>query len=312
MGKKDSHKGDIEKLLQGLYEAEEPEAIASFARRILLRDPENPEALLELADVEENLEKSLAYLERATQRLEKFLKEDPHNLENHVGALLFESLERLGWTYVLEEMGEEAMALAEKTEKIVEEFFPSSLEKPDWIKDIRYVGLILGENYSAILEAVMKDKSLSLFSAYAKAIALIECSRNGLEKTKALWEAFQFDPALPFYLLNFWAPPLDEDASEEELESYSKALLLESSWVTNENRLTFLSIATVYFGYVSHRLPQEMEEEFLEELKETPFFHFLETTREKVLDKLHSTADIHGADMLALEILAQKDLFSSS
>jgi len=263
-------------------------------------DPENPETLLFLADQSEDPEESLEYLFRCVARIRKLIESSPEDQGEDLRAFLCEALQRMGWFYVLENRGEEAVALSE-------ELLTLPQEDPSWAKAIRYVGLILTEQYSRVLETVIAEEEPDVFSAHVKAIALLERSAPSRESAIALWDAFRMDPNLPFYLLDFWVPPLEEEDEEEDLESYSRALLLEPAWTLSEPRIMALSTGAVFFGYVTERIPDHLVEDITEELQQHPEFAFLEIAREKVAEHLENTENLHEADMMALDILSAAD-----
>ncbi|HOO63041.1 MAG TPA: hypothetical protein PK364_03855 [Synergistaceae bacterium] len=296
--KKDHQK--LEKLLNELYEDHSSSALQSLTEKIFRLDPENPEALLFLADHTEDPEEALSYLSRGVTRLRSLLGELPENQGGDLQALLFEALQRMGWYYILEDRGEEAVALSEELLALPQEDY-------SWAKAIHYVGLILTEQYSRVLERVIAEEDPDVFSAHVKAMALLEYSHSSRESTIALWDAFRLDPNLPFYLLDFWVPPLDGEDDEEDLESYSRALLLEPAWTLTEPRITALSTAAVFFGYITERIPDHLLEDITEELHQNPIFAFLEMAREKVAEYLEDTEDFHQADMMALDILSSMD-----
>ncbi len=290
----------LEKLLDELYEDLSPSAAETLTEEIFRLDPDNPEALLFLADHTEDPEEALSYLSRGVTKLRSLLSKLSEDQGEDLRALLFEALQRMGWYYILEDRGEEAVALSE-------ELLTLPAEDYSWAKAIRYVGLILTGEYSRVLQAVIAEEEPDVFSSHVKAMALLECSPSSQESAIALWDAFRADPNLPFYLLDFWVPPLEEEDEEEDLESYSRALLLEPAWTLTEPRIMALSTAAVFFGYVTERIPDHLLEDITEELKQNPVFAFLEMAREKVTEQLESTDDIHEADMMALDILSTMD-----
>jgi tetratricopeptide (TPR) repeat protein len=290
----------LEQLLDELYEGEPSSATESLIKEIFRLDPENPEALLFLADQTEDPEESLAYLSRCVVKIRSLLEDLPEEQGEDLRAFLFEALQRMGWYYILENRGEEAVALSEELLELPHDDY-------SWAKAIRYVGLILTEQYSRVLETVIAEEDPDIFSAHVKAMALLECSLSSRESAIALWDAFRTDPNLPFYLLDFWVPPLEGEDEEEDLESYSRALLLEPAWTLTESRIMALSTAAVFFGYVTDRIPDLLLEEITEELQQNPVFAFLEMTRERVAERLEETQNQEEADIMALDILSTMD-----
>jgi tetratricopeptide (TPR) repeat protein len=291
----------LEQLLDELYEeGGSPSSMNRLVEEIFRLDPENPEALLFLADQSEDPEDALEYLSRCVRSIRKLLEDFPEGEREDMQAFLCEALQRMGWFYILENRGEEAVALSE-------ELLTLPQEDLSWAKAIRYVGLILTEQYSRVLEAVIAEEEPDVFSAHVKAMALLECSAPSRESAIALWDAFRMDPNLPFYLLDFWVPPSEEEDEEEDLESYSRGLLLEPAWTLSESRIMALSTGAVFFGYVTERIPDHLLEEITEELQQNPVFAFLEMARERVAEHMENSDDIHEADMMALDILSTMD-----
>ena len=290
----------LEQLLDELYEGGPPSSMNRLVEEIFRIDPENPEALLFLADQSEEPEDSLEYLSRCVRSIRKLLEDSPEGEREDMQTFLCEALQRMGWFYILENRGEEAVALSEELLTLPQEDFA-------WARAIRYVGLILTEQYSRVLEAVIAEEEPDVFSAHVKAMALLECSAPSRESAIALWDAFRMDPNLPFYLLDFWVPPSEEEDQEEDLESYSRGLLLEPAWTLSESRIMALSTGAVFFGYITERIPDHLLEEITEELRQNPVFAFLEMARERVAEHLENSGDIHEADMMALDILSTMD-----
>lgn len=290
----------LEQLLDELYEGGPPSSMNRLVEEIFRIDPENPEALLFLADQSEEPEDSLEYLSRCVRSIRKLLEDSPESEREDMQTFLCEALQRMGWFYILENRGEEAVALSEELLTLPQEDFA-------WARAIRYVGLILTEQYSRVLEAVIAEEEPDVFSAHVKAMALLECSAPSRESAIALWDAFRMDPNLPFYLLDFWVPPSEEEDQEEDLESYSRGLLLEPAWTLSESRIMALSTGAVFFGYITERIPDHLLEEITEELRQNPVFAFLEMARERVAEHLENSGDIHEADMMALDILSTMD-----
>jgi hypothetical protein len=108
-------------------------------------------------------------------------------------------------------------------------------------------------------------------------------------------------------VLEYWDAPEEED--EEFLDDYNGALFLQLYWTESEERIMVLSTATVFFGYLTDRLPDEVKEEVLANLRESSMFAELERARVELRERFGPDGDVEQGDKEALKILAKMDLF---
>ncbi|MCF7936489.1 MAG: hypothetical protein K9L28_09120 [Synergistales bacterium] len=294
----------LDSLLDELYQTEDPERIQALATRILEISPEDPEALVFLSDVAEDNEESIELLERSTREIRRLLDlaDQEGEKRRYLVTLLVEVLQRLGCAYIFGGQGDRALEVAELLDSL-----PESTE-PLWHALFRYSGLLLTGQYQAVLEQVMAEEEPTIASAHARAMATFELAGKNEESWKALWNAFRAAPNLPFYLLDYWEPPEEGETGEEDV--FAAAMVLQPAWTATEDRVMFLSTATVFFGFVTERLPESLLKEVHDELRQTPVFPVLEMTRNQLKEAFEGDegkVDLQAQDNMALDILSRME-----
>lgn len=292
----------LEELLQELYDAQDVTAAEGTAKKILVLDPENPEALFVLADVAEEPEQQAALLRRCVEETRKRMA---HAAEDDVDAmedLLFEALRNLGWSFLLDDKADEALAVS-KEMLAFEEWDPS------WGRGLRFGALLAQKKFAEVLEEALGVGGGDLFAAHAKAVATLELAGPGEETYRAVWDAFRTAPDIPFFVLEYWDAPEDED--EDFLEDYNVAMFLQLYWTETEDRIMVLSTATVFFGYLTDRLPEDVQEEVLANLREAPVFAALESARADLRKRFNRDEALEQMDAAALDLLSKMEDFGA-
>jgi len=290
----------LEELFQELYDSQDVAVAEDIAKKILVLDPDNPEALFVLADGAEEYEAQAALLRRCVEETKRRMAQASPEETESLEDLLFEAMRNLGWSLLLDEKAEEALALAG-------EMLAFDGWDPSWGRGIRFGGLLAQGKFAETLEESLKAESGDLFAAHARAVATLELAGPGADAYRAVWDAFRIAPDLPFFVLEYWDAPEEED--EEFLDDYNGALFLQLYWTESEERIMVLSTATVFFGYLTDRLPDEVKEEVLANLRESPMFAELERARVELRERFGPDGDMEQMDKEALKILAKMDLF---
>lgn len=246
---------DIYELLDRAYESEDIEEITELVERALALDPDNPEALLFLADLTEEDEERLPILEKALENMRLYLEEEGRLgndiLEDEMGLVYLGILQRTAFTlFSLEE--------DERSLELVEELLQYDHKDQAMARTLFYRILLERQEWSRALEETMKDSSHTLGWAYTRMIASFMLSKDQkIDKlNKMLWEAIQIAPNAPFYMLGYIPDPVDE--SEEEAFHFS--LLFEGIWSISRDLLNWFSKATILFGLLSGRFGKESED----------------------------------------------------
>ncbi len=252
----------IEALLDEAYNTDDPETMERLARQVLKHDKENVEALVLLADVTEDSAEKIAFLERACRILEKEMETDPVPqgdafLDDDRGMLYAAALQRLGFSYFSEGENEKALEMA----RVLMEYDP---EQQTLGKTLFYRILLEMNEFGRVLEESLKEPEPFPAMLHSRAIAAFKISGAGMPAYRALWEAFSADPDVPFHILGYYDEPTD-DADEEELESYSLAMLFEDAWLTecDTNLANWLAGGTILLGLAASLFPSENTEKML-------------------------------------------------
>lgn len=253
----------IEELLDEAYTTDDPEEMERLARQVLKYDEDNVEALILLADVTEDSMEKIVLLQKACLFLEKALEEEPipegeSFLDDDLGMLYIAALQRLGFSYFSE--GENGKAL-EMAHAIME----CDPEQQTLGRTLFYRILLDTKEYSKILEESLKESVPFPAMQHSRAIAAFKLSGTGMPAYRALWEAFAADPDVPFHILGYYDEPEDTVDDEDELESYSLAMLFEDAWLADGDTelANWLAGGTILLGLAASLFPPENTEKML-------------------------------------------------
>ncbi|MDO5562548.1 MAG: hypothetical protein Q4F74_02945 [Synergistaceae bacterium] len=120
--------------------------------------------------------------------------------------------------------------------------------------------------YNEILEYLESDPLESIVGEHARVIALMETGADAGEVRDAMNYAISLAPDVPFFILNIWEFPEDEEEIEEDMEdTLNYATYLLDPWCASDERLAVLSAPTFLFGYLTGRLDDKKEIDALKE-----------------------------------------------
>ena len=109
------------------------------------------------------------------------------------------------------------------------------------------------ELYKEIIDTLEADPLESVVGEHARAIALLETGAEHDEVFDAVNYAISLSPDVPFFVVNIWdMPENDDDADEEEMDVLNDAAYLAEPWCATDKRLAALSAADLPL-----RLPHE-------------------------------------------------------
>jgi tetratricopeptide (TPR) repeat protein len=253
------NKGDIYEILDRAYESEDSGEIADLAEQALALDPENPEALLLKADLIDDDDERLPYLEKALEEARKYFQKEGLSgediWEDDMGPVYLGALQRAAYTLFSLEQDDRSFEL-------VEELLRYDHEDQTMAKTLYYRILLEREEWSRALEETMKETTRGLGWAYARLIASFMLSGGKNEKNlgkvnKMLWDAVRMAPNVPFYMLGYVPDPVDET----EEDDFHFSLLYENVWPTSSQTLrNWFSKATILFGLLTGRFGQESDD----------------------------------------------------
>lgn len=294
----------IEELLDRAYEAEEPEAVLRLARQILELDEENVDGLVLLADTTEDDDERLRALRHARTLLAPGGGET-FDLQSEEASFYVAVLERLA-SVLLFEAPQEALEVAREL-MLFDGDELLTLGRP-----LFYASLLRMERFDEVLERTAaeekeQDGELTIEAAYARALALFRSQGAGEASAEALLDALGMAPDLPFYLLDFWIEP----AEEEDDELFQIAGFFGLAWIDDENSLAWLTRATLALGFLTDRLPEEILEEMKPLLEEAELWTLLEEEKAAIDEGLAENPDmpLEEVDFKALDFLASQPAF---
>ncbi|MDD3707710.1 hypothetical protein RBH88_08360 [Aminobacterium sp. MB27-C1] len=251
----------IEELLEEAYQSEEIEEIARITRQILELDPENPEALMLLADTLEYSEEKLELLQRALKPMRSMMEEagllnSEELMDEDEGLIYIGLLQRLGFALLSEAHIEEALGVAEE----IISYDPEGLTLG---KTLMYRCLVELQRFGEVLERAMKDEEVSPARQHSIAIATFMLSGADNASYKALWDAFKVGPDIPLYILGYVPEPDLDSIDEQQEEDYNFSILFEDAWTISQELANWLASATILFGMLTGRFLEEDKENFL-------------------------------------------------
>jgi len=280
----DEYRSEIEAILDRAFSSEDPDEIDRIARQVLRSDPDNPEALILLADCAGEEEERVGILRKALAVVRSSMPEmdTREQVEDPIedkGILYLAILQRLAFS--LFTLGETTEAF-DLSRRIVE----MDPEDETFGKTLFYRCLLEMGEYGTILDFSDNDENRSPARAHARAIALFHVQGPSKDARGALWDLFEVGPDIPLFLIGYWGEPHEGD--EQEMEDFNFTLLFEDPWNRSEDLLRWLTRATILFAYVTDRLnPEIMEniERLVEDLQIQQLFQErMKSLREEVLN----------------------------
>ncbi|MDR2522407.1 MAG: hypothetical protein LBC93_01715 [Synergistaceae bacterium] len=260
--------GEIYDLLNRAYESEDADEVAKLVERALALEPDNPEALLLKADLTEEDEERLPFLERALEGTRRYIRDegltDEDFLEDETGLVHLALLQRAAYTlFSLEE--------DDRSLELVEELLRYDHEDLAMAKTLYYRILLEQKEWARALEETMREPSRGLGWAYARIVATFMLAggngkvkearekareKNGRNLNKMLWDAVRMAPNVPFYMLGYMPDPVDES----EDENFHFSLLFEDVLSTSRDLQNWFSKGTILFGLLTGRFGEESDD----------------------------------------------------
>ncbi|HPI97272.1 MAG TPA: hypothetical protein PLV56_00905 [Synergistales bacterium] len=242
---------EIDILLQRAFSSEDPEEIDKIARQVLQSDPDNPEAMVLIADNAQDEDERIRILQKALDIVRSSLPDteqiDGQSLfyDENEGILYIAILQRLAFSFF-------SAGDVRQSFDMARELIDIDPDDQTFGKTLYYRCLLEMEDYDSVLRFTEQDQVQSPARSHAKAIALFSMQGPSEEAREALWDLFSVGPDIPFYLIGYWGEPDDEYSQESE--DFNFSLLFEDAWNKTEALLRWLTKATVVFGYVTERL----------------------------------------------------------
>ncbi len=292
--------------LEEAYETDDDRTCEVLARNVLSVSPDNPEALLLLAEVFQGNEQEyqgrlrhvLGILRRPEADWLGFLSEGC--LPEWLKAA---SLQRLAFSLLgnensSEEDLSEALSLSG-------ELVDLDTEGQTLGRLLRYGALLRLGRYREALKEAMADKADSPERAYTKALASFRLSGPCAEAYQALCSAIRLDPDLPFLMTGIWE--MDDEPSEESDRAHAMALVFGPLLEQDEQTAAWFNTPFLLFGFLTDRLPEEMAQSLEPQLEEAGMADILKMAQGQLEALLQQNAeqDPDKIDDLAADILLQ-------
>ncbi|MEG1641650.1 MAG: hypothetical protein RR272_00910 [Synergistaceae bacterium] len=295
----------IEKLLEKLDEAQTPEEIFEIGQEILAIDPASPYGKLAVWEGMPS-DESAENLDMLTEALDKIraiveAKENPPVIENDRDAQVYCTIMmNLGYSLLVAEKHDDALAIAREFANFDDEgFFPS--------RTLLYRCMLDMGMYNDILLTLESDPCESVVGEHARVLALIETDANDGEIRDALNYAISLAPDVPFFILNIWDfPDDDEDVDEDYEDILTYATYLADPWTADDKRIGILSVPTFLFGYLTGRLEDEKEITLLKEGYESAgLLEEVEEAQKRIEEMNSEGKDVDETDAFALGYTAE-------
>ncbi len=296
----------VTKWLEEAYETDDDRTCETLAQNVLSVSPDNPEALLLLAEVFQGNEQE--YQERLRHVLRVLRSPDPEWLGLLSEGCLPEwlkaaSLQRLAFSLLgnensTEEELSEALSLSGELMEI-------DPEGQTLGRLLHYGALLRLGRYREALKETMADPEDSPERAYTRALASFRLSGPCAEAYKAVCSAIRTDPDLPFLMTGIWE--MDDESSEESDRAHAMALVFGPLLEQDEQTAAWFNTPILIFGFLTERLPEEMAQSLEPQLDEAGMGDMLKIAQGQ-LDALlqqDTEQDPDRIDDLAAEILAQ-------
>lgn len=248
---------EIDLLLQRAFSSEDPAEIDHIARQVLQADPDNPEAMVLLADSAQEEEDRIKILQKALDIVRPFL---PDKEESDRRSLFYDEDEGILYIAILQRLAFSFFTSGDISQsfQMAGELIEIDPEDQTFGKTLYYRCLLEMEDYGSVLSFAEVDENQSPARSHAKAIALFSMYGPSAEATEALWDLFAVGPDIPLFLIGYWGEPDDEYSQESE--DFNFSLLFEEAWNQTEPLLRWLTKATFIFSYLTGRLNSDILE----------------------------------------------------
>ena len=281
----------IEQLLDMAYTTESAKRTASIARQILEISPDNTEALILIADTTEDPHSREEILLHALKSLDDTQNFSPDDKDE----LTFSVNYRLAYTYFTVNRPGDSLLCCENALRVPEIDGDSEND----IKELYYRVLIELEEWQRILSETLKDDSHSLAWAYSRLVAAWMTAPGESMPVCAnmFWDALSLAPDVPFYMLNYYGEPDDDD----EHPDFDFALMYYDIMSVSDDFADWFKRGTILFGLLTNRFDGREREYLLDVLDTLGGYEEYE--------KMSGTV-IEGDDMAVIEILAANKCLS--
>lgn len=237
-----------EELLDRAYNSDNDDEILELVKRALELEPDNPEALLFLSDLTEDVDERLDILLNTINNVHAALEDlnVPHEFysEHDLGVVYLALLQRAAFT--LFEAGDDERAM-----QFIEELLSYDIDDDGAVKSLYYRILIERCEWEKIIYETEQDENHELGWAYAR-VAAAFMTKNIKQAEKFFWEALMMSPNAPFYMLGYFTEPIDENSSED-LNDFNFAILYTDVWSISRDLLNWFSRNVILFGLLTGR-----------------------------------------------------------
>lgn len=251
----------IDALLDEAYQSKDWEETRRLALKVLELDSNQVEALVLLADASEDEVEQIALLRRALSLLPSIGEGGRKKMTQEERELRATVLERLGVALLLVDP-EEVLGHAAESVRVD----PVECEIG---RSLTYAALLLLHRGGDVLQEYLQDQSEFPARFYGRALALYQMVGKGEAFFVALWEALAKESDIAFYALGLWPDPSPD--KEDEWEYVRLSSILITPWWHYEEAYAWLLTATVLFGYLTDRIPDEIFDELRPDLAESGF-----------------------------------------
>ncbi len=301
---------NIRKWLEEAYDTEDNRICENLAGKVLAASPDNPEALLLMAEVfqgdEEEYRKRLRHVRKVLARpgadWTGVLSEGCIPAWLNSAALQRLTFSLLGGEDTGEAEWSEALELSS-------ELLESDPERQTLGRLLHYGALLRLRQYRDALKEAMKDGTDSPERAYTKALAGFRLTGPCEEAYQSLCAAIRTDPDLPFLISGIWE--MDDEAYEEDDNTHAMALVFGPLLEEDEQVAAWFNTSILLFGFLTGRLPEEMAQTLEPQLEEAGMGDMLKMAQGQMEALLLQDAETtpEKLDELAIEILSRMGEF---
>jgi hypothetical protein len=137
-----------------------------------------------------------------------------------------------------------------------------------------YSSLIEKGEFTTVVQEAETDPFETSIGEYCRSIALFEIEGPSEDASDALLDAVAMDPDMIMYIVGAWTfdeiehDDIDEDDDDEICyleELIMNVSVLADLWAADEDRLDFISVVALAFGYMTGRIDDPGEIDMLEE-----------------------------------------------
>ncbi len=296
---------DFEKMLSEAYLTDDDEKVREIAGKVLEKSPDNPEALVLMADSVQEDETKINYLEKALEIAKKELPEDYRNmgvdlLEDDAGMLYIGILQRLGFVLF-------PTIDIQRAFDIASEIIRYDIEDETFSRTLFYRCLLEMGEYEQVLRYAESENVSNPAVRHSRAIALYKIYGPSSQACQALWDIFREGPDIPFYLIGYWVEPDGVDAYA--MENFHFSIFFEEPWSKDEELLLWLSRASVLFGYFTERFNSEAEKNLGDLMSEMDIEEVINNYRSEIESSIEDIdpLDIEEKDAVVLGLLSSRE-----